>query len=324
MNDLHDFLERVSKPRHDWVADSGALLHEGRRRVRRRRLAGGAMTSVAVLALGGVAISQLGGSSSKAVGPSGPATYANLNLTPLSNAEVKKRCVSVLKLDAGNAPTDFVVPNKIMHENPGIPPDGHNHQTPKPWHDGTDVLVMPRTRKEWLHYGAPHGCAIPEAGRTPQPFTRVSTVAQLRGDCEDNLGIDLGGWQQLAASSDGTVAGALFRSGNGYLVHCFVERSDGVQGGAGVFRESAFTSRRHPPYVHAVCNQMSVAKVPIECIGDGRIDDHTAAQVDVTLPSGRVVRTDAHDGYWSVTVRDDASGKWWSKTGATFKATPAP
>jgi hypothetical protein len=324
MNDLRDLFERVSEPRHDWLADSAALVHEGRRRVRRRRLVGGAMTSVAVLVLGGVAHSQFAGSSWKEVAPAG-APYAELDLTPLSNAEVEARCVSAVKLMDPDAPTDFVVPDSITQPNPGIKTDGHEFQTPKPWHVGTRVLAMPRTHEEWLRYGEPTACTIPEAGRTAQAITRVGTVAQLRGDCGDNLGIGLDGWQQLTASSDGTDAVALFRSGNGYLVHCYAIDASAptdVQGQALVFQEDGPGSSDDRYSPSALC--WGDTSGPINCFGDGRIDDHSVDQVDVTLPSGRVVRTGAVDGYWSVTVRDDASGRWRAKPGTTFETAPVP
>jgi hypothetical protein len=102
-----------------------------------------------------------------------------------------------------------------------------------------------------------------------------------------------------------------------------VLRSFGVQGGAQVLREDAWSATgTKSPIVHAQCMDVTTHKVPIECVGDGRIDDHSADQVDVALPSGRVVRTRALDGYWSVTVRDDASGRWIARPGQTFKASP--
>jgi hypothetical protein len=324
MNDLHDVLERVSEPRRDWLADSAALLHEGRRRVRRRRLAGGVIASVTVLALAVVGFSQLGGSSVHDASPAAT-SYADLDLTPLSNAEVEQRCVSAVKLMDPESPlTDFVVPDSITKPNPGIDTHGHEFQTPKPWHVGTRVMAMPRTHKEWLFYGEPTACTIPEAGRTARAITRVSTVAQLRGDCGNNLGIGLDGWQQLTASSDGTDAIALFRSGNGYLVHCYVTGTPrtGVQGQAVVLREDAPRSSDDWYSPEAQC--WGAARGPIHCFGDGRIGDHTAAQVDVTLPSGRVIRTDAVDGYWSVAARDDASGRWRAKPGETFATSPVP
>jgi hypothetical protein len=320
MNDHHELrelLERVSKPGHDWLADSSGLLHEGRRRVRRRRLAGGAMASVVVLALGGVAVSPLAGLHSHDATPAAT-SYADLDLAPLSNAEVAKRCLLVMKLDPGDLPTkDIVAPDSITHPNPGLKSDGHNVQTPKPWHTGTEVLVRPRTRKELRYYGAPAGCTIPEAGRAPQPFTRVGAVAQLRGDCGNYAGIDLDGWQQLTASSDGTLADAIFRSGNGYLVHCSVigpsVTPPDVQGSVRVSQEDAPRASDDRDAWSALC--IRGTRGSVHCFGSGRIDDHSTDQVDVTLPSGRVVRTDAVDGYWSVAVRDDASG-WWITHGA--------
>jgi hypothetical protein len=325
MNDHHELrelLERVSKPGHDWLADSSGLLHEGRRRVRRRRLAGGAMASVVVLALGGVAVSPLAGFNSHKATPAAT-SYADLDLAPLSNAEVARRCLLVMKLDPGDLPTkDIVAPDSITHPNPGLKSDGHNVQTPKPWHTGTEVFVVPRTHKERVYYGGPPSCTIPEAGRVPQPFTRVGAVSQLRAECGDYAGIDLDGWQQLTASSDGTVADALFRSGNGYLAHCSVMGTavgfTEVWGTVDVSREDAprVVIDRHPPSTSvdgyapsALCVQDTRGSV-VHCVGHGRINDHSADQVDVTLPSGRVVRTNAVDGYWSVALRDDASGQW--------------
>jgi len=324
MNDLHDHLERLSSPDHAWLADAGALLREGRRRVRRRRLAGSTVACVAVLAVGGVGVAQLGGSSPDAVRPAAT-TYADLDLTPLTNAEVEQRCPAAVRLMDPESPlTDFVVPDSITQPNPENPPTGKNYQTPKPWHTGTRVLVMPRTEAEWRYYGGPTACTIPAAGMTPHAFTRVGSASQLQGDCGDNLGIDISGWQQLAASSDGTAALALYRSGNGFLVHCYV-RDDGfvgVEGLTSVMSEDAPDTSQDRWTPEGRC--WLRADHHAECIGDGRLDDHTATQVDVTLPSGRVVRTDAVDGYWSIAVQDDASGRWQGKAGETFKATPVP
>jgi hypothetical protein len=322
MNDLHDLLERVSTPAHDWLADPSALLHEGRRRVRRRRVAVSAVSCVAALAVGGVTVAQLGGSSPDAVGPSGPTTYADLDLTPLSNAEVEQRCVSAVKLMDQNAPTDFVIPDSILQPNPGIKPDGKDYQTPKPWHTGTRVLAMPRTKAEWHFYGEPTGCTIPEAGRTAQAFTRVGTTSQLQGDCGDNLGIDLSAWQQLTASSDDKNAVALYRSGNDFIVYCYVYGSGslGIQGQAFVMQEDAPKTSTDRWTPGAQCWQTEDHDT--YCFGDGRVDDPAATRVDVTLPSGRSVRTDAVDGYWSVAVRDDASGRWRAKPGDTFETSP--
>lgn len=322
MNDLHDLLERVSEPRQDWLADSAALLHEGRRRVRHRRLAGGAMASVAVLALGAVGLSQLGGSADRVATPA-VTPYADLDLTPLSNAEVEQRCPSAVKLmDSGSPLTDFVVPDSILQPNPGIKPTGKDYQTPKPWHTGTRVLVMPRTEAEWHHYGEPAACTIPAAGRRAQAFTRVGTVSQLQGDCGDNMGIDISGWQQLTASSDGTAAMALYRSGNDYLVHCYVTDDGfvGVEGQALVMSENNPETPEDRWTPEGQC--WPTADHETQCFGDGRLSDHSADQVDVTLPSGRVVRTEAVDGFWSIAVRDDASGRWQGKPGETFEAAP--
>jgi hypothetical protein len=320
MNDLNDLFERLSAPGNDYLADPSTLLREGRRRVRRRRLAAVAVPGAMALGLGGVASYRLVSGTPTTVSTA-TTSYADLDLTPLSNAEVETRCVSALRL-MGDSPPDFVVPDSIRQPNASIEPDGKEHQTPKPWHTGTLVFAMPRTEAERQYYGEPTGCTIPEAGRSPQAFSRVGTPSELRGECGDHLGIDLTDWQQLTASSDGVAAIALFRSGNGFLAYCTAEGGspDGVQAQTSVAPDGApatYTDRWAP---QGRCWQ--AADTQVHCFGDGRIDDHTATQVDVTLPSGRVVRTGVVDGYWSISLADDASGQWDSKPGATFGTTP--
>jgi hypothetical protein len=215
-----------------------------------------------------------------------------------------------------------VVPTSIMQPNAGTEPDGKDHQTPQPWHTGTLVFAMPRTQAERRYYGEPTACTIPEAGRSPQAFSRVGTPSELRGECGDHLGIDLTDWQQLTASSDGVAAIALFRSGNGFLAYCSAEggSSDGVQAQTYVTPEDAPATSNDRWAPQARCWQ--AADTHVHCFGDGRIDDHAATQVDVTLPSGRVVDTEVVDGYWSISLVDDASGQYFSKPDATFQTTP--
>jgi hypothetical protein len=291
MNDLHDLLEVLSTPEHDLPLDGHALLAQGRRRVRRRRLVAAGCLSVVAAGAAGLAVVQWDDRSAGTVAVE-PPSYADLDLTPLSTAEVKDRCAAqektVYGIDA------FTIPDSFVN-----PPGTGDHQAARPWHVGTAVVVVP------LEAGVPKVedgtvCRVPESAAAPRPLTVTADPSQLAQICGDYLRIDLSGWQVLAADADGDSQDAVFRSGNGYITDCYAQNQamTGLQGLAGVTEADRWHGAN-------VCSPVRAGD--IECFGDGRVDDHTATRVAITLPSGRVVERPATDGYWALAVRDDAS-----------------
>ncbi len=282
MNDLHDLLERASTPPQGLLADASSLLHQGRRRVRRRRMAAGGVACVLALGFGGAALTRIGGATTARDGlPSGPTSYTDLDLTPLSADQVETRCVWRLR-EVG------LSGSYTIHE-------GTPDQTPRPWHVGSTVFAEPTGG------GDPTACIVPDSTVKPTPLGLTADPTQLQRMCGDYVGIDLSGWQPLAADADGDSEEGLFRSGNGYIVDCHAQNQSlsGIQRDTGVTKATAWRGS-------GVCSPVSTGHV--ECFGSGRVRDHDATAVDVTLPSGRVVRRPAVDGYWAMAVRDDASG----------------
>jgi hypothetical protein len=296
MNDLHELLEEASTPSRDWLADSHVLLREGRRRVRRRRLrvcAAGSVLAV-VVAGGGVTATRWlhgNGSNPNAIAAT---SYADLDLTPLSSAEVAARCAPQL---AADGVTDFTVADSITFT------DGTEHQSPRPWHAGSVVYV----RTPGSSTGVV-GCLVPESADTAAPVGMTHDAAAMADVCSARLGIDVTHWQPLAETTSALTEAGIFRSGNGYVAACSVNDYGDDS--------PVSTGDVTPPDQHfgqtGRCLAAPLAGEPatnlgVDCLGWGRVRDHSAAAVDVTLPSGRVVRAPAVDGYWAITVRDDAS-----------------
>jgi hypothetical protein len=309
MNDFQDLLESASRPDQDWLADSRALLAEGRRRVRRRRLRAGAVGCVVALTVTAAGVT----AGRWHTGPDRPVTatptsYADLDLTPLTNAQVEARCAAQLRTVDGL--DSFTIEDTSVN-----PPGTGNVQPPHPWHVGTQVFAEPTTAHDKAHIGNA-ACTVPESPAAPSPLTVTSDAAQVQQICSDNLRVDLSGWQPLAADADGGAEVGIYRSGNGYLADCHAQDNTlvGVQGNGEIEKAGDW-------FGYGVCSP--VAPHDIHCFGIGRIADHTATQVAVTLPSGRVVDRPAVDGYWAVAVRDDASGAS-TGSGNPLKAEPLP
>jgi hypothetical protein len=291
MNDFHDLLEDASRPTQDWLADSHALLAEGRRRVRRRRVRAAALGCAVVLVAAGAAV----GSGRWHLGPDTPTvvtptSYADLDLSPLSTSVVQARCQAQLADNNNGEVTSFTVPDVVRSGT------SRNLQPPRPWHVGLTVYGVPAADPRSSDTTA---CTIPESAAAPAPLTVTTDPAQLPRICSDNQRIDLSGWQVLAADADGDSQEALFRSGNGYMAECYSQNTRmGIQGDTGILEAGRW-------YGASVCSP--VRRGDVECFGTGRVDDHTATRVAITLPSGRIVQRQATDGYWAVAVRDDAS-----------------
>ena len=277
MNDLHDLLEDLSTPEHDLPLDGVTLLAHGRRRVRRRRLVAGTCLSLVGVGVSGVGLVQAEQRTPDQVADE--PSYAALDLTPLSTGEVEARCASPLHEMGVDGRYTIVA--------------GTAHQTPRPWHVGSKVLATPDDRS------GSTACTVPETTAPVSRLTMSGDPHRLKRLCSSALGIDLSGWEPVAAAADGFAESALYRSGNGFLAECQAQKTMmGVQPVAGISTESAW-------YGSGVCSP--TADRHTHCFGVGRLADHGASAAAVRLPSGRVVRTDAVDGYWAIAVADDDS-----------------
>lgn len=285
MNELHDLLDEISTPEHDLPLDGHTLLAQGRRRVRRRRVVAATCLSLAALGAVGLGVTHHGPATTFA---GEPTSYADVDLTPLSTAEVEARCQAQMTADNNGEVTSFVIPDVLLG-------GSSVQQPPHPWHVGLRVYGVPASDPQ---SSDATGCIIPDSGADPAPITVADDPAQVRQICSGHLRTDLTGWQQLAVAVDGHAEAALFRSGNGYVADCYAQQTRmGIQAAAGVMPESRW-------YGADVCSPNADGHV--DCYGTGRVGDHTATAVDVTLPSGKVVRTVAVEGYWAVAVPDDA------------------
>jgi hypothetical protein len=131
---------------------------------------------------------------------------------------------------------------------------------------------------------------VPESTTKPTLPGLTSDPLQLQQMCGDYAGIDVTGWQALAAAADGDSEAGVYRSGNGYVLGC----SAHLQSISGVQREVSVT--KAPAWRGSgVCSPVS-EDGHVECFGAGWVDDHTATRVRVTLPSGRVVDRPSVDG----------------------------
>ncbi len=294
MNDFRDLLDHASRPDQDWLADSHALLVEGRRRVRRRRVRAGAAACAVVLTVVGLGLGRghLGPDRPQVATPT---SYADLDLTPLSVQEVEARCASPLRHNDVTGGYSFSVDTP--------------HQPPQPWHVGSTLLAIPDDDP------TPTACTVPESTAPLTPLTATDDATQLPRICGGNLGIDLSGWQTLAADADGGVEVGLFRSGNGYVADCHAESTElmGVQGDSELLPAGDW-------HGYAAC--VPTATGGTHCLGAGRVGDHSATRVAVTLPGGRVVERPSVGGYWAVAVRYDATTWDAGSQEHTFPARP--
>lgn len=295
MNDLHDLLEELSTLEHDVPLDGHTLLAEGRRRVRRRRLVAGSCLSVVALGAVAFGIVHTGHGPADDAVTDQPALYADLDLTPLSVGQVEARCNAPLRQNG------VVGGYTIRADTP--------QQTPRPWHVGSTVLATPDDGS------GSTGCTVPESTAPLAPLTMTADAAQVQQICSDDLGIDLAGWQPVAAAAGGGVEAGLYRSANGYLADCHAQHTEmlGVQGDSGIEKVDDW-------FGYGGC--LPTASGGNHCMGLGRVGDHTATQVAITLPSGRVVDRPAVDGYWAIAVRDDASGTTTSAQPLSAVAVP--
>lgn len=313
--DLSELLQDRAEDSSGHGIDPYAVLAEGRRRVRRRRVLATSGTVAVILLV--VLTASLGRwwSTPATPEPDGTGRFAKVQV---SRADAVSRCHTQLRNAGDNGA--FILLDAVRAA------DGTVIGQPQPpWYEGTQLYFTLKSSGR-LNDPLPRVCTVPQrkltawSGTVSQPAATAADVDAFRDQCGAYAGIDLTGWA-VADSATSSVGGiALFLARNGYTLRCRqVDRHTGFGITLGVLHDAPV--RGAPASDHLGGRTIFVGCEPPltglgergVCFGAGEAyDNGDVGSLRVRLPDGRLEQVQAKHGFYAF-MFDVASNVSWER-----------